>query len=92
MLRYTRTRKVTFSVLGVVVALGLLCACDDNSKVTAASVTSETVRDDLFYKYANNPESEKRITFFPDFPSSASRRWMFVTRSAMVTFFPLSLN
>jgi hypothetical protein len=67
MLRYTHTRKVTFSILGAVVALGLLGACDDNSKVTAASATSESVHDNLFYKYANNPESEKRITFFAGF-------------------------
>jgi hypothetical protein len=73
--KYPHTRKLIISMLGVVIALGLV-ACDrsdttnvsqsDNASQSAENQTL-TLYESMFFKYANNPGPEERITFLSGF-------------------------
>lgn len=68
--RYQHSRKLIISMLGAVIALGVVGACNRND-TTNASQSAEnqalTLYESMFFKYANNPGPEERITFLSGF-------------------------
>ncbi len=65
---YQQIRKLIVPMLGAVIALGSgACGQNESTGVSESDASQVTQYETMFFKFANNPEAENRITFLSGF-------------------------